>query len=415
MQNKDVLTLHDLARRYAEICAKDIQNERRDLWRKHNSLIRTRVPVICSWYRQSNVKSFILADQLVCQDPIYRSYELWLRNMIYHEAIGDDTIYEPWLTVRAVHRVPPQCRNGAIWGIPYTRKEIADTQAWRIEPSIMHIDQVSQLVATPHMVDEEETNRRVSCLHDAVGDILEIDVDRSPLYECYGGSDLCEALGYLVGIGNLMVYMYDRPELIHALVNFMQKSVIEQYNQAEKSGDWSLTNNFNLGMPYCQELADPQPNHHHVKMKQLWFFTCAQAFTLVSPSMFEEFMLDYQMPIMGRFGLVSYACCEDVTHKIASLRKIPNLRRIGVTPASNVRSCAEQIGNDFVFSWKPNPAMICCGFDTEYIRKTIREGLEASRGCIVDIILKDISTVQGHAERLKQWTQIVRKVVEGFI
>jgi hypothetical protein len=130
--------------------------------------------------------------------------------------------------------------------------------------------------------------------------------------------------------------------------------------------------------------------------------------------MFEEFMLNYQMPIMDRFGLVSYACCEDVTHKIASLRKIPNLRRIGVTPVSDVRKCAEQIGNDYVFSWKPNPAMICCDCNPDYIRKTIREGLEASRGCFVDIILKDISTVQGHSERLTQWTQITREVSEDF-
>jgi hypothetical protein len=414
VENKDIPIIHDLASQYAEICAKDIQNERRDLWRKHNSLIHTRVPIICSWYRQSNVKSSILADQLVCQDPFYRNYELWLRNMIYHEALGDDTIFEPWITVRAVHKVPPKCYNGAIWGFPYIREERADTQAWRIAPSINHKEQISQMVATPHAIDEKETNRRVCYLQEAVGDILDIDVDRSPLYECYGGSDLCEALGYLVGIENLMVYMYDQPELIHSLVDFMQKAVIAQYEQAEKSGDWSLTNNFNLGMPYSQDFPNPLPNHHNAKMKQLWFFTCAQAFTLVSPRMFEEFMLNYQLPIMARFGLISYAFCEDVTHKIASLRKIPNLRRIGVTPVSNVRKCAEQIGNDYVLSWKPNPAMICCGFDPEYIRKTIRDGLEASRGCIVDIILKDISTVQGHAERLKQWTQIVREVAEDY-
>jgi hypothetical protein len=267
---------------------------------------------------------------------------------------------------------------------------------------------------TPHRIDEEETARRVSRIQEAVDGVLEVNVDRSPFYQCYGGSDLCEALGYLVGIENLMMDVYDKPELIHDIVNFMQRAVLTQYRQAEEAGDWSLTNNFNMGMPYCKELPDPQPNSYGTPMKQLWFFTCAQAFTLISPKMFEEFMLNYQLPIVSQFGLVSYACCEDMTYKIDSIRRIPNLRKINITPVTNVRKCAEQIGGDYVFGWKPNPAMISVDFDHDYIRKTIRKGLEDSRGCIVDIMLKDITTVQGHPERLKQWTDIVRGVTEEF-
>jgi hypothetical protein len=194
----------------------------------------------------------------------------------------------------------------------------------------------------------------------------------------------------------------------------MQKAVIVQYEQAENAGDWSLTNNFNLGMPYCQELADPRPNSHHAKMKRLWFFTCAQAFTLVSPRMFEEFMLDYQMPIMGKFGLVSYACCEDITHKIASLRKIPNLRRIGVTPVSNVRKCAEQIGLDYVFSWKPNPADLAVPvLDEDRVRRNIRAMLETTKSCRVELIMKDNHTIGHNPENVTRWCRIARVRRQG--
>ena len=86
---------------------------------------------------------------------------------------------------------------------------------------------------------------------------------------------------------------------------------------------------------------------------------------MISPQMFEEFMLQYQRPIMTKFGLVSYACCEDVTTKIDALRTIPNLRRIGIPPICDVGRCAEQIQHDYVFAWKPNPAMVCCGFDAD--------------------------------------------------
>lgn len=411
----DIFVIRHLAEQYAEIASQPIQDERRDLWRRHNSLIKTRIPIICSWYWGSLVETTLLADQLVCKDPFYRRYEHWLRNMIYHAHIGDDTIYEPWITVRAAHRLAPECENGNVWGIKYEREERRDTSAWVIFPSIYDRSQVAQMVATSHVINEEETARRVSRLQEAVDGVLEINVDRSPFYQCYGGSDLCEALGYLVGMENLMVFIYDKPELIHDIVRFMQKAVLDQYRQAQEAGDWSLTNNFNMGMPYCQELPDPRPNSHGAPMNQLWFFTCAQAFTLISPRMFEAFMLNYQLPIISQFGLVSYACCEDMTHKLKSIRKIPNLRRIGITPVANVRKCAELIGGDYVFAWKPNPAMICANFEPDEIRKTIRTGLEESRGCFVDIMLKDISTVQGHPERIKQWTDIARDVADEFV
>ncbi len=41
----DVLILRELARRYAEVCAKPVQDERRDLWRRHNSRERTQALV----------------------------------------------------------------------------------------------------------------------------------------------------------------------------------------------------------------------------------------------------------------------------------------------------------------------------------------------------------------------------------
>ena len=412
MSENDPRVLRDLAKRYADLCATDAQDERRDLWRKHNGLIKTRPPILCSWYWGSNVAGFLLAEDCVCEDPFYRGYELWLRNMIFHETLGDDTIMEPWITVRAAHKIPPECQNGNIWGIRYERTRNLASQAWIIKPSIDSRGQASRLVATPHAIDEEETSSRVARLLDSVGDCLAVNVDRSPFYGCYGGSDIAEGLANLVGLEQMMVYMYDKPELLHDIATFMRDAILAQYDLAEVAGYWSLTNNFNMGMPYCQELPDPRPNDLGASRKQLWYFTCAQPFTLISPRMFYEFMLRYQMPIMARFGLISYGCCEQLTDKIGELKKIPNLRRIGVAPVADVRKCAEQIGRDYVLSWKPNPAMVCVGFDADYVRSAIRQGLQDSRGCNVDVMLKDISTVQGHPERLKEWTQIAREEAE---
>ena len=42
MDPTDRTILRDLARRYQEVCQQPVQNERRRLWRQHNSLKRTR-------------------------------------------------------------------------------------------------------------------------------------------------------------------------------------------------------------------------------------------------------------------------------------------------------------------------------------------------------------------------------------
>jgi hypothetical protein len=138
----------------------------------------------------------------------------------------------------------------------------------------------------------------------------------------------------------------------------------------------------------------------------------AQEFAAVSPAMHEEFLLRYQLPILSRFGLSAYGCCEDLTHKIDMLRRIPNLRRIAVSPFADVARCAERIGRDYVLSYRPSPAdMVGYGFDPDRIRSILRRDLRACAACHVDITLKDVETVQGDPDRVGRWVKITREVI----
>ncbi len=124
----------------------------------------------------------------------------------------------------------------------------------------------------------------------------------------------------------------------------------------------------------------------------------------------DDFIFEpYQLPMLNKWGLVAYGCCEDLTQKIDMLRQIHKLRQIAVTPVANVAKCAEQIRDDYVFSWRPNPTdMVCCGFDEAKIRAIIREGLSMTRDCRVHLHLKDVETVEGDVDRLGRWVEIVR-------
>ena len=48
----------------------------------------------------------------------------------------------------------------------------------------------------------------------------------------------------------------------------------------------------------------------------------------VSPELFEEFVFQYQLPIISRFGFACYGCCEPVDSRWHVIKKIPNLRRV---------------------------------------------------------------------------------------
>ena len=405
---KDIMILRELAKRHAEACARDIQDERRELWRRHNSLVRTRPLIYVRWLAAWHEAPESLNQ---CEDPFYQQHETFLRQMLFQDTIGDDFILEPWITQSATHVMP----RGSLWGpdIKVTRPN-EQGGSWVVDPPIKDLADLSALVPPHHVIDEEATARDVARLCDAVGDLLEVSVDRGSIFRMWH-ADISTDLGYLRGIEQVMYDMIDDPDGLHRLLAFMRDGILRAHEEAEAAGDWRLCNHQNQAMSYARELADPRANSDPVRRKDLWCFTAAQELTLVSPEMHDEFMLRYQAPIMERFGLSAYGCCEDLTRKIDYLRKIKNLRRIAVVPRADVARCAEQIGQDYVFSWRPNPAeMVCCGFDEARVRKIVGEAMEAAKGCYVDISLKDVQTVGGDPSVLRRWVRTVREITDRY-
>jgi hypothetical protein len=343
---------------------------------------------------------------LQCEDPMLRWQEMLLRRALVQDAIGDDTIFEPWIEEWATYVFPPKGR----WGVEI--KTIPATEsggAFGFDPPLKELGDMGQVVASRHLIDEAKTAERLGRLREAVGDVIAVKEVRAPYFRSFRG-DISTDIGYLRGIDQLMLDMVDNPEWLHRLLAFMRDAILTAHDDAEVAGDWRLTDHVNQSMPYAQELADPGAHDRPVTRRALWGYMAAQELTLVSPAMHEEFMFQYQRPILEKFGLVSYGCCEDLTRKIGMLRQLPNLRRIAVTPFADVRKCAEQIGTDYVISWRPNPAlMVCCGWDESRIRNVIREGLAACRGLHVDITLKDVQTVEHKPKRLMNWVRIVRE------
>lgn len=401
---QDLKILRDLAKRYMCICQNSIQKERRMLWRLKNSLKPVR-PLI---YVRAFAFHELPESRLECADPFWHDLESFFRRELLLDTLGDDSIFEPWVTVTAVHR----CSG---WGVQGERRfSEAMRGSWKIDYPIKDPEDVARLRPPRHEIDEEETARRLSRVGEAVGDILTVNLDRAPAYRVWS-ADLSTDLGYLRGIENFMLDMMDRPAWLHQLLGFMRDGVLAAHDQAEAAGDWGLSAHENQAMPYSMELEDPKPNVRGVSRSRLWVFAAAQEMTLISPQMHEEFVLQYQRPILERFGLVAYGCCEDLTRKIDILRTLPRLRRIAVAPKANVARCAEQIGTDYVLSYRPSPGdMVSYGLSDFQVREILKRDFQACQGTCFDVTLKDVETIGGEVLRVRKWVSTVRDLIDKF-
>ena len=407
----DKAVLRELAQRYREAAGDPVYDERRALWSRKNNLRPTR-PLVIASFGMWNVwcREVFGAHNLKCQDPFLRGHEQALRMRLFQHEVGDDQILEPWITQRAT------LTSGGwddLWGVH--TGHVPSTQiggSWKYDPPLKTWEDMAKLRVPHHGVDEADTARNLERLQEAVGEVLPVNLDRTP--NCTGFlADLSTTLCKLRGLEQVMVDMYEAPEELHRLLAFMRDGVLTNQAEAEAAGDFSLTSSASQEPSQCETLEPPQPNAGPRQRKELWGYAAAQEFTLISPAMHEEFMLRYQMPILSQFALTSYGCCENLTRKIDMLRAVPNLRLIAVAPTADVASCAEQIRDDYVLSWRPNPAnMICTAWDERRIRRILREGLAATRDCHLVIHLKDIETVQGDPTRLRRWVEIVRSEVE---
>jgi len=66
-----------------------------------------------------------------------------------------------------------------------------------------------------------------------------------------------------------------------------------------------------------------------------------------------------------------------------------------------------------VYSRKPNPTLISTErFDEAAIRADIRHTLSAAKGCRVELVMKDVHTLNNEPERAARWVKIAREEIE---
>lgn len=406
----EVATIRDLAARVAEIAALPAQEEKRALWRRLNARKPARPMVMIDQVCWNEVN---VNDELTlrCQNAECRRYEEYLRRTLFQwKRFPVDMVVEPFV------RVPKAIENTG-FGIRVQEETAAGDPTntvvgHKFINQFKTVDDLNKIQSPRISHDPAETDRRLAVAHELFDGLLEVRPWGMDPY-----LSLWDVISHWMSVEGALYALIDQPDLMHGLVGRMTAGYLSMLDQLEDQGllcgPQSL---IHCTGAYTDELPAPGYDPAKPRTKDLWMFGLAQMFSSVSPAMFKEFEVDYTARICARFGLVYYGCCDPLDGKMNEVRMIPNVRKISMSPWVNEERGAAEIGRDFVYSRKPSPAILAWdAFDPSRVRADLQATLRVceQHGCPLEIILKDISTVRYHPERLFQWADIAMQAVNG--
>ncbi len=406
----DRAILRELGRRVADIAALPIQAERRELWKRHNSLQPVRPMILL--FPEGSWEELLPPSALTCTGEDARRMEWTLRSRLYYyDHFADDTVIEgEWIVQKAIYN------SG--WGLE-SRHVYSDEArgAWAFDPVIIEPSDLKKLRWPDVSHDEAETQRRMDEAQDLFGDILQVRL-KGVAHISY---HLMQQYTYLRGLAETMMDMYLQPQMLHEAMAFLEEGhhrILQQYidlNLLSLNND--STYHSSGGNGYIDELPAPGFDPDRVRPIDMWASAEAQELAQVGPRQHAEFSTAYEKRLLAPFGLTGYGCCEDLTDKLDGVQTIPHIRRISISPFANVDVCAERLGNQAIFSWKPHPSHLVGDFDEAAIRQYIRHTIQVAQkeGCVLEMVLKDTHTCEHHPERFDRWSQIAREEVENKI
>jgi hypothetical protein len=409
---KDRDILRRLADQQANIAALPVHRSTSLAWDHLNRLVKDR-PMV--WINEIPWHEMEFNDELTLQtsDGFCRGVEQELRRTIYQwNHMRCDMVVEPKFYCPLVIRDT---------GLGIIDKKLtcitdrtSDIVSQHFIPQIQSEADISKIQLPEVTLDGEQTDANYQRLVDLFGDLITIE-------KC-GVQDFWFAPWDLLvtwwGVQEALTDLIDRPELVKLAMERILTAFLYRLDQYEQLDLLSL-NNTNVrvgsgGLGYVGDLPAAGFEPAHVRTSDLWGSSAAQIFGSVSPVMHETFSLQYERRWLERFGLSYYGCCEPLHKKLDILKSIPNLRKISMSPWANLDDAVDNVGDRYVLSIKPNPAIFASEhWDLESSRQSLRQSMEKTRGCVKEIIMKDISTVRYEPQRLWEWSRMAMEVVTG--
>ena len=410
---EDRRVLRALAARKREMAGQPRMQALRALWTAANGLGMTRPPVmvdeIC-WNEFAQLDEL----RLRCEHPFARELETDLRRELFRAESGlGDMIVEPFV------ECPLQVYDSGFQideDVDILRTDPdADVVSRHFHAFIRGIDDVEKIKPPEIAVDRERTRQLAEAMEEIFGGGITVKVAgaRGQWFTPWDFLIRC------MGVEDTLYNLYDEPEFIEAAVQRYVECSLLRMDRYREDGIWA-SNNAPVrvgsgGYGLTDKLCPGEGLEQACPTRQMWGCGNAQIFSEVSPEMHWQFSLKYELEWLKQFGAAYYGCCEPLSGKMDLMDRIPNLLKVSMSPWNDFAAAAERCKGRYVMSCKPNPAVLATErFNEEQARRDIASILEKTRGCSLELIMKDISTVRHEPARLIRWAEIAREEIDRF-
>jgi len=404
MDNGSRAAIRDLARKVSEAADSDINQYRRTLWDDSNSLRKPdRIPVFCELY--DTWHEVLPETVLISEDPLFAGIEYELRKSLYKYDLGDDDVVEPWIPVEVVSNLGKD-RNVTLWGIAVQRQK-TDSLGWVYDKHPIQDEADLEKISLPTLrYDKEETRERCARVEDLLGDILPVRPTLGPANRQW--AKLHSWASALCGIENIYICMMDNPRFVHTFMRKMMNGVLHLMDECEEENILQLNNSGRLS---CSSLPQPDFDGTHVRFKDIWGRGESQEFDGVSPGMYHDFLFQYQLPILKRFGIINYGCCENLTDKLKFVKTIPNLRQFICSAWTDLSTVVDALGDKYAIEWRQSAAQVIGAENMDELRESFVEDLRIAQGCNIQVMLDSVMTLDGKSNRLREWVSFAKELV----
>ena len=401
LSKNDITILRELAGRYQECAQSPVHVEKRALWLKLNTLNMERPMLLID---QIPWNEMDVDGTLVCrvQDPYWRNVEESLRQQIYKFThMPADMVLNPYISL-------PRPIHNSGWGIDtqVSRRIILENGA--TSSSSEYINQFESIedvekIQMPKLTLDVQREKQIREEADVIFDGI-IPYRMQGLCMHLG---LWDVIAQWMGVENCYFALMDDPDMIHAMMEKMTQGVLGMIEQMNTQQLFDVDSN----LCHCSHtfLPDLPKADMPAVSENAWSFGLAQLFTAVSPAITDEFEVAYMQRIFPHYGAIYYGCCDRLDDRMDVIRKLPNVRKLSCSPWSDREHFAQVMPDTTVMSNKPNPAFLAGGtLDEAQVRSDLRRTIEAARkyNRSLELILKDISTVNHNPQCLWRWQEI---------
>lgn len=408
MTEKDKIRLRNLAGRYAEYALGQPMAERREKWRLHNRLEEETFP-----FHIEDNGSYLqdLTPPLECEDNLCRGLEARLLHaLVSYEMIDDDRIIPDRFVVDWCTSLTANCEelqitradNGRGSSLGYkTNKPIQDIDAdWH------------KLKKREITLDRERTHRHAEVARQAFEGLLPVEVGRvSSLYS----NGITNRAVHLMGMQELYLQMSTRPEAVHRFLGFLAEDNLALGRWEEDQGLLTLNHDGNQGYCSGSSLFSDEtavPAGEKVVCTDRYGYLESQESAGISAAMFDEFLMPHFSRLAEKFKLLKFGCCEPVHDLMPVLQRLPNLRKVSVTPWCDQRRLTETCREDIIWCRKPVPLKLCgTTFDPDALRAHLEETLDIGRDYFIEFVYRDTNPLTGEmADRVAQTCAMIREL-----